>query len=70
MQSNLFEAQMALSSITQNAGFSGLREISENTNPGATESLIKTDDGKDHTGNLYFVADGLSSGISRHCYDK
>ena len=44
MQSNLFEAQMALSSITQNAGFSGLREISENTNPGATDSLVKTDD--------------------------
>ena len=35
---------MALSSITQNAGYSGLREISANTNPGNDEALIKRDD--------------------------
>ena len=37
---------MSLSSITQNAGFSGLREISRNTNPGNNESLVKTDDNR------------------------
>ena len=44
MTSDSFEAKMALSSITQNAGFSGLREISANTNPGNNEALVKIDD--------------------------
>ena len=35
---------MALSSIVQNAGYSGLREISKNTNPANTECLVKSDD--------------------------
>ena len=35
---------MALSSISQNAGHSGLREISENTNPANTDALVKSDD--------------------------
>ena len=35
---------MALSSIIQNAGNSGLREISDNTNPANTQSLVKSDD--------------------------
>ena len=42
--SDSFEAKMALSSITQNAGYSGLREISANTNPGNNEALVKIDD--------------------------
>ena len=35
---------MALSSISQNAGHSGLREISENTNPINTQKLVNADD--------------------------
>ena len=35
---------MALSSITQNAGHSGLRELSQGTNPVNTKSLVKRDD--------------------------
>ena len=35
---------MVLSSISQNASHSGLREISENTNPANTDTLFKSDD--------------------------
>ena len=44
IESNRFEASLALGSITQNAGYSGLRELSQNTNPIATKSLVKRDD--------------------------
>ena len=44
IESNHFEAKLALASITHNAGYSGLRELSQNTNPVATSSLVKRDD--------------------------
>ena len=44
IESNQFEAKLALSSITQNAGYSGLRELSQSTNPENTNKLVKTDD--------------------------
>ena len=44
IESNRFEASLALGSIIQNAGYSGLRELSQNTNPIATNSLVKRDD--------------------------
>ena len=42
--SNSFEAKTSLTSIIQNAGYSGLREISENTNPINTKKLVNEDD--------------------------
>ena len=42
--SNQFEAKTSLTSIIQNAGYSGLREISENTNPVNTKKLVNDDD--------------------------
>ena len=33
-----------MTSIIQNSGYSGLREISQNTNPVNTEKLVKEDD--------------------------
>ena len=44
IESNHFEAKLALASITHNAGYSGLRELSQNTNPVATSTLVKRDD--------------------------
>ena len=44
IESNHFEAKLALASITHNAGYSGLRELSQDTNPVATSSLVKRDD--------------------------
>jgi len=46
IESNQFEAKLALSSITQNAGYSGLREFSQDTNPVNTNALVKADDNR------------------------
>ena len=46
IQSNAFEAKTGLASIIQNAGYSGLRELSQNTNPINTQKLVKEDDGR------------------------
>ena len=46
IQSNAFEAKTGLASIIQNAGYSGLRELSQNTNPVNTQKLVKEDDGR------------------------
>ena len=46
IESNQFEAKLALASITQNAGFSGLRDFSQDTNPENTKALVKTDDNR------------------------
>ena len=44
IQSNAFEAKTSLTSIIQNAGYAGLRELSQNTNPINNEKLVREDD--------------------------
>ena len=39
-----FEAKTSLTSIIQNSGYAGLRELSQNTNPINTEKLVKDND--------------------------
>ena len=46
IESNQFEAKLGLGSIIQNAGFSGIRDLSQNTNPENTAALLKTDENR------------------------
>ena len=44
IESNAFEAKTSLTSIIQNSGYAGLRELSQNTNPINNEKLVREDD--------------------------
>ena len=44
IESNAFEAKTSLTSIMQNSGYAGMRELSQNTNPINNEKLVREDD--------------------------